>query len=66
MVGKNLKTILEAAIKIEEQSYMLYRMAQGKVKYASSKKFLEELAQEEVSTRRNSWLYWRPRRNSLN
>ncbi len=48
MVGKNLKTILEAAIKIEEQSYMLYRMAQGKVKYASSKKFLEELAQEEV------------------
>jgi rubrerythrin len=48
MVGKNLKTILEAAIKIEEQSYALYRMAQGKVKYASSKKFLEELAQEEV------------------
>lgn len=48
MVKDNLRTILEGAIKIEEQSYALYKMAQGKVKYQSSKKFLEELAQEEV------------------
>jgi len=48
MVKDDLRTILEGAIKIEEQSYALYKMAQGKVKYQSSKKFLEELAQEEV------------------
>lgn len=48
MVKDDLRTVLEAAIKVEEQSYALYKMAQGKVKYESSKKFLEELAQEEV------------------
>jgi len=48
MVKDDLRTILEWAIKIEEQSYALYKMAKGKVKYQSSKKFLEELAQEEV------------------
>ena len=42
-----LKEILEAAIKIEEQSYALYTMAQEKVNYPSSQKFLKELAQEE-------------------
>jgi len=45
---QNLRAILEAAIKIEEQSYALYTMAQEKVKYSSSKKFLKELAQEEL------------------
>jgi rubrerythrin len=43
-----LKAVLEAAVKIEEQSYTLYTMAQEKVDYPSSKKFLEELAQEEI------------------
>lgn len=42
------KAIIEAAVKVEEQSYALYTMAQKKVDYPSSKKFLEELAQEEV------------------
>jgi len=32
MVKDDLRTILEGAIKIEEQSYALYKMAQGKVK----------------------------------
>lgn len=44
----SVKAILEAAVKIEEQSYALYAMAQEKVKYPSSKKFIEELAQEEL------------------
>lgn len=43
-----MKAILEAAVKIEEQSYALYEMAQGKVNYPSSKKLLKELAQEEI------------------
>lgn len=44
----NFKAILESAVKIEEQSYALYTMAQEKVNYSSSKKFLKELAQEEL------------------
>ncbi|UCB59741.1 MAG: ferritin family protein [Candidatus Bathyarchaeota archaeon] len=48
MAHPNLKVILEAAIKTEEQSHALYIMAQNKVKYPSSKKFLQELAQEEL------------------
>lgn len=48
MVKLTLKAVLEAAVKIEEQSYALYALAQGKVNYPSSKKFLKELAQEEV------------------
>ncbi|UCE43938.1 MAG: ferritin family protein [Candidatus Bathyarchaeota archaeon] len=48
MVGLNLKAILESAVKIEEQSYALYTMAQRKVSYPSSKSFFEELAQEEL------------------
>lgn len=44
----DLKAILESAVKLEEQSYALYTMAQEKVNYPSSKKFLEELAQEEL------------------
>lgn len=43
-----MKAALEAAVKIEEQSYTLYTMAQEKVDYPSSKDFLEELAQEEL------------------
>jgi len=52
MEKNDLKKILKNAIRIEEQSYKLYRMAQGKVKYESSKKFLEELAQEELTHKR--------------
>jgi rubrerythrin len=48
MENYDMKQILENAIRNEEQSYSLYKMAQGKVKYESSKKFLEELAQEEL------------------
>jgi len=48
MAKLNLKAILEAAVKIEEQCYALYAMAQEKVEYQSSKKFLRELAQEEM------------------
>ena len=48
MAKLNLKAILEAAVRIEEQSYALYVMAQGKVDYLASKKFLKELAQEEL------------------
>jgi len=43
-----LKTILESAIKIEEESYDLYTKAQGKVNLASSKALLSELAQAEI------------------
>ena len=48
MGKQDLKSILQIAIKIEEQSYGLYTMAQNKVEYSSSKKFLNELAQEEL------------------
>ena len=48
MYKPNLKVILEAAIKVEEQSYALYKMAQQRVNYPSSKTFLEELAKEEL------------------
>ena len=48
MTGLDLEEILEAAIEIEQQSYTTYTMAQKIVKNSSSKKFLEELAQEEL------------------
>ncbi|UCH31383.1 MAG: ferritin family protein [Candidatus Bathyarchaeota archaeon] len=48
MPDQKIKAILEAAVKIEEQSYELYKMAQKKVDYLSSQKFLGELAQEEI------------------
>ena len=44
----SLKAMLEAAIKIEEESYRLYTMAQEKVNYSSSKELLKELAGEEL------------------
>lgn len=40
--------ILEAALKIEEQSIALYTMAQEKAETPSAKKFLAELTSEEV------------------
>lgn len=43
-----MKTILESAIKIEEESYDLYTKSQGKVNLASSKALLSELAQAEI------------------
>jgi rubrerythrin len=48
MAKLDFKAILEAAVKIEEQSYALYAMAHEKVSYLSSKRFLKELAQEEL------------------
>lgn len=48
MFESDLKAILEAAVKIEEQSYTLYTMAQKKVNSLSSRKFLQELAEEEL------------------
>jgi len=43
-----LKTILDSAIKIEEQSYHLYTKAQEKAKLPSSKALLTELAEAEI------------------
>jgi rubrerythrin len=48
MAKLNLKAVLESAVKIEEQSYAVYAIAQEKVYSSSSKKFLKELAQEEL------------------
>jgi len=48
MVKQSFKAIIKAAVEIEEQSYALYKMAQERVKYQSSKVFLEELAKEEL------------------
>lgn len=48
MVKQSLNSILEAAVKVEEQSYALYIMAQEKVSYPSSKELLKELAKEEL------------------
>ncbi len=48
MFKPDFKTILEAAVKVEEQSYSLYTMAQKKVAAQSSKKLLNDLAQEEL------------------
>jgi rubrerythrin len=46
-VKPDMKAILEAAVKIEEQSIALYTMAQKKVNTESSRKFLQELVREE-------------------
>lgn len=48
MTGLSPEKILEAAIEIEQQSYTTYTTAQKIVKNSSSKRFLEELAQEEL------------------
>jgi rubrerythrin len=44
---QNWKSIIEAAVKVEEQSIALYSMALENAKYPSSKVFLKELLEEE-------------------
>lgn len=44
---KNWKKIIEAAVKVEEQSIDLYSMALENAKYPSSKVFLKQLVDEE-------------------
>ena len=43
----NWKAIIEAAVKVEEQSITLYTMALQNAKYPSSKVFLKQLVEEE-------------------
>ena len=43
----NWKAIIEAAVKVEEQSIALYTMALQNAKYPSSKVFLKQLVEEE-------------------
>jgi rubrerythrin len=47
MVELNWKTIIEASVKVEEQSIALYSMALENAKYPSSKVFLKQLVDEE-------------------
>ena len=47
MLKQNWKKIIEAAIKVEEQSIALYSMALENAKYPSSKIFLKQLVDEE-------------------
>ena len=47
MVELNWKTVIEAAVKVEEQSIALYTMALKNAKYPSSKVFLKQLVEEE-------------------
>ncbi len=47
MSEQNWKAIIEAAVKVEEQSIALYTMALGNAKYPSSKVLLKELVEEE-------------------
>jgi rubrerythrin len=61
----NWKAILEAAVKIEEQSYALYTIAQEKVNYPSSRKFLKELAKEEIKHKEKILAILRNRENIL-
>jgi len=44
----NWKVIIEAAVKVEEQSIALYTMALENAKYPSSKVFLKQLVEEEM------------------
>jgi rubrerythrin len=44
----NWEAIIEAAVKVEEQSIALYSMALKNVKYPSSKIFLKQLVEEEI------------------
>ena len=48
MTELNWKAIIEAAVKVEEQSIALYSMALDNAKYPSSKVFLEQLVREEM------------------
>ena len=47
--NQDLTSILEVAVKVEEQSVTLYTMAQKRVRHASSKKFLKELVKQELN-----------------
>lgn len=47
MSEQNWKSIIEAAVKVEDQSIALYSMALENAKYPSSKVFLKELVEEE-------------------
>ena len=47
LLEQNWKKIIEAAIKVEEQSIALYSMALENAKYPSSKIFLKELVADE-------------------
>ena len=48
MAELNWKAIIEAAIKVEEQSIALYSMALENAKYPSSKVFFKQLVKEEM------------------
>ncbi|MCW4016851.1 MAG: ferritin family protein [Candidatus Bathyarchaeota archaeon] len=48
MSEQNWKKIIEAAIKVEEQSITMYSMALKNAKYPSSKVFLKQLVEEET------------------
>ncbi len=48
LVKTDFASVLKAAIEIEEQSFTLYTMARNRAKHPSSRKFLTELAQEEL------------------
>ena len=51
MSEQNWKAIIEAAVKVEDQSIALYTMALENAKYPSSKVFLTQLVQEEKGHR---------------
>ena len=48
MAELNWKAIIEAAVKVEEQSIALYSMALENAKYPSSKVFFKQLVKEEM------------------
>jgi rubrerythrin len=48
MSDQNLKTVLEFALKREDESIQLYTLAQNIVNYSSSKEFLKDLVREEI------------------
>ena len=49
----NWKSIIESAIKVEEQSIALYTMALENAKYPASKVFLKQLVAEEKGHKNN-------------
>ncbi len=53
MSEQNWKAIIEAAVKVEDQSIALYTMALQNAKYPSSKVFLKELVEEEKHHKEN-------------
>ncbi len=53
MSEQNWKAIIEAAVKVEDQSIALYTMALENAKYPSSKVFLKELVEEEKHHKEN-------------